>query len=105
MPAEPTDRSSDSQPAVFVHSRWHLVGTGIRSGCVFFSFSCPPPFISSWQGLEWGHSRDSALRFHNHHYYYRVVPVCGSARLLVCSPTPPSTCDLFGYLPDPISNT
>ena len=70
----------------FVHSRWHLVGTGIRSGCVFFSFSCPPPFISSWQGLEWGHSRDSALRYHNHHYYYRVVPVCGSARLLTHAP-------------------
>lgn len=61
-----------------------------------FSFSGPSPFVSSWwQGLEWGQSRGSALRYHR---FYRVLRACMS--------TPPSTfCGTLDHLPDPVSST
>lgn len=59
-------------------SFWHWNTVHVQ--VPFFSFSCLSPFISSWQGLEWGQSKGSALLG----YYYHVQRF-----LRVCLSTPP----------------
>lgn len=90
--AESTGRSSEAQSTGSVHPQRlqrHPVGIGtpFRRRC--FSFPLLPPFISSWQGLEWGQSRGTVQRL-------RL-----GLLLLSC----PACLLVHDHLPDPISNT